>query len=157
MKKCADWKFLGLAFCLSALPLLAQTTLNISGKVTGSDGVGLEGVTVSLAGLKNTAVTGADGTYHLTGTATLTRFDGKGPNALSFNDHLLSFNVPSENTSVHVEVFNLVGKTLAVLVDGKLHKGNYRINPFAAGAIAHLDSHLAFLSVKIGSDAYTLK
>ncbi len=146
---------LGLAFCLFAFcaaPLFAQ--VNITGKVTDHLGKGVEGVLVSLKKQKASTLTAADGSYSLNGsTIGLVHLDGKGPGRLAFRNRLLEFSVEDADADVRIEAFDLSGKSVAVLLQGKLKRGAYHVDPFASDA----RSQVLLLSVRIGSDAFTLK
>ncbi len=143
---------LTLGFLISGVS--AQDVVDITGKVTDQTGKGLQGVTVILKILKTSATTGSDGTYRLTSTSSaLKRQFLSGASGPAFDNRVLKFNVLDANTDVLIKVFNLLGKPVASLVNGKLAKGSYRINPFVPG----VNSQIAFLSIKIGKAAYTLK
>lgn len=139
---------------LYAQKVSAQAAINITGKVTGTDGLGIPGVLISLKGQKASTLTGADGTYTLTDKSTGIKAKGSFPASdLSFKNRWLDFNIAEDGTPVQIRIFNLMGRLEATLFDGALSKGSHRINPFAMAR----PSQLAFLSVKIGKEEHTLK
>jgi hypothetical protein len=141
-----------LAALALALPAAAQP--NITGKVTDPSGKGIAGVTVSLRKGKASAVTGADGSYVLDGTTFLARLDGTGPGKLAFRDRRLAFQVQGATQRVRIEAFDLGGRSLGRLMDAELAPGSYAVDPFSAAAAG---DRLLLLSVRLGSDAYSLK
>lgn len=143
---------LGMALWLAAIPALAQ--VNLTGKVVGSDGKGIPGVQVRLKSLKLTALTDADGAYRLDGNSgILSRSQGNAPVTPAFRRGRLEFGVAADRADVRIQAFDLAGKPVRSLVDARLEKGSYRIDPFPAGS----EAGLAFLRVRIGSESHTLK
>ena len=142
-----------LLLCL-ALGLPAAAQVAITGKVTDHTGKGLAGVLVTLKKNKASTLTAADGTYSLDGSTTgLARLDGTGPSALSFRDRRLEFRVDVPSLHARIEAFDLSGRSVAVLMDAELSRGEYRVDPFAAAT----GSGMLLLSVRLGADAFSLK
>lgn len=139
---------LGLALCL---PAAAQVA--ITGMVTDHTGKGIAGVLVTLKKNKASTLTAADGTYSLDGTTGLARLDGTGPGGLAFRNRRLEFRVEAASLRARVEAFDLSGRSVAVLMDAELSRGEYRVDPFAAAA----GSRLLLISVRLGADSYSLK
>ena len=141
---------------LAATHTLAQVSINITGKVVDPTGKGLAGVTVTLKKNKSTTLTGPDGTYRLDGSSSLVRsLDGKGPAGLMLRGRMLEFRIDEGEADVRIDIHDLAGKSLATLVDGRLARGNHRVDPFAAAASS--GSRMVLLTLRIGQDAYTLK
>lgn len=140
--------------CVTSTSALAQVDINISGKVVDATGKGLAGVTVTLKKNKSTTLTGPDGTYRLDGTSSLVRsLDGKGPAGLMLRSRMLEFRVDETEADVRIDLHDLAGHSLATLVDGRLPRGNHRVDPFAAAT----RSQMVLLTVRIGQDSYVLK
>jgi hypothetical protein len=141
------------ALALSAAwPALAQ--ISLSGRVTDVSGKGIAGVTVALRKAKVSALTAADGSYTLDGTAALMRLDGGGPGGLAIRDGRLEFRVEGAKQKVRIRAFDLAGRPAGVVLEGELGRGTYRVDPFAA---AGSGERLRLLSVRIGPDAYVLE
>ncbi|MBW8889081.1 MAG: hypothetical protein JF616_15110 [Fibrobacteres bacterium] len=147
-------KSVGYVLCLFCISPLAQTRIDISGKVTDQTGKGLAGVTVTLKINKASANTAADGAYHLDGSSSnAIRPAKQGTPVLAFNDRMLEFTVPDDYDEVRIAIHDLTGRSIASVLDSRLAKGSYRINPF----VADLESRLAILSVKIGAESNSMK
>lgn len=147
-------KSVGYSLCLLCVSPFAQAAFNISGKVTDQTGKGLAGVSVILKIRKTSTITADDGTYHLAGpAANLAHRADPGPAGIVFDNRILAFNVPGAYADVRIALYDLAGKRIASVLDARLAKGGYRINPFVAGP----ESRLAFLSVKVGAETRTLK
>lgn len=145
---------LGYVLCLLCVSPFAQAAFNISGKVTDQTGKGLAGVSVVLKIRNASTTTAADGTYHLDGSsANRVRAADPGPAGVAFDNRILAFNVPDAYADVRIALYDQTGRRIASVLDSRLAKGGYRINPF----VADLKSRLAFLSVKIGAETHTLK
>jgi hypothetical protein len=88
---------------LSALPAAAQ--LNLTGKVTGTDGKGIPGVLVKLKSLKISTLTDAEGAYKIdASTASLERLPGNAPVTPAFRAGRPEFGLFRDESAVRIGV-----------------------------------------------------
>jgi len=143
-------------FCiilLLGLSVNAQTTINLSGKVSNKAGNPIAGATVTLVKQKLNATTGADGAYSITGTTTSalpllmpqnrTIFMGK---------DFLQFSLPY-SSPVKIEIFDLKGNLLEKKLIRNAAAGFYRYNLEGNSHAANL----LLIRASIGQDAATFQ
>ena len=104
---------------LAAVSVGMAQSVNISGKVTTTAGVGIAGAVVKLEKGGQTATTGANGNFTLTGVATgITGHSNQTlPHNLSATIHngLLCVNI-AEKSALEITAFDLNGKTLSTVL-----------------------------------------
>ena len=134
-----------------------QSAVDISGTVNDSKtGAPVAGAKVYLAlNPTVTTMTGADGSFKLTGNAAVgIRAGVSAKSQMAFNGKRLDFTVASENTPVTAELFNFRGEKVRTLVDMSASRGSYSVNTQAPG----LGGGVYFLRARVGktSAAYRL-
>jgi hypothetical protein len=116
--------------------------IDLTGTVkTASTKAAIAGARVSLYGHPDVvAVTDAAGAYHLTSTdvrhfRSVARDIVKTP---FFMQNNLFFGIANSGEQATIGLYNLSGRLVATLVDARLCRGNYRINPFSAACAAQV-------------------
>jgi hypothetical protein len=109
-------------------------TINLTGTIKDSSTQkGIGGALVSLIGLSLSTTTDTKGVYSLTSSSVRSV---KNQNPLNqspiFRSNILFFGVPENDQRVRLEIYDLSGRCIASLLNEKLSRGLYRINPFAS-------------------------
>jgi hypothetical protein len=139
---------LGVILAASALSVVAQTSVNLSGTVTDSAGVPVSGAVVQLQRGGLSAVSAVDGKFTLTGTTALgsTPFSESQP---SLRQGALRLSIPSR-TEVAVRVFGTRGEEMASFTR-RLEAGSHGLALPATG------TGMRFLSVTLGDQETWLR
>lgn len=159
MLKPATAPAIALAFGILAHPLIAQTELNLSGKITDPTGNGVPGVAVSLKKLGRSTVSAADGTYRLDSqSAALDPSWAHAPADLVLRQGRLEFRLPADGLEVRVTLHDLSGRLLASVAESRLDQGSHRLDLGPALEAAGFGrSRIGLLRILIGADAFAAK
>ncbi len=115
---------------------------------------GVPGAQVMLPAANITETTNAAGVCSL---STPVRFFAMSPHAIlktpSFRRDMLTFGVVPAGERVRIDVYNVMGRSVACLLDRTLESGNYQINPY----LSTLSSQIYFVKIQAGAQAAMLK
>jgi hypothetical protein len=152
MKKPVILLLLGIGYM--AQPF-SSPSINLIGRVVTVDSVGVAGATVKLTAAGIETTTDSSGAFRLVADPTGHPITAAGfkPVPTSFNGRVVSFGIAEEAT---MEVYNALGKRIAVPVKKQFTIGNYAFNPFASTAVP-LSSGLYVLRVRIGNEVRHFK
>lgn len=134
-----------------AFTAYGQNAVDISGSVSDSkSGSPVAGAKIALALNPDVNTTsGADGSFHLTGNATVGVRSGaaaaKVP--MAFKGSRLDFHVAADNTPVSISVYDFSGSKVMGLAQTSVARGNWSINAAPAG----LARGIYFIRARIGS------
>ena len=140
------------AICLGATLCTAQT-INISGIVKDTDGVGISGATVKLEVADISTTTGTDGSFTLTNGSTQIQPDlirsATATNPIQINNGKISFTL-SENTNVVISIHDVGGR--------RIYNSN---RTYGSGTHAieapEQSTGIYIYKVNIGNEAYSFK
>ncbi len=138
---------------LGSASLIAGAEINLTGKITGSDGKGIPGVQVLLKQARLAATTDADGAYKL--DANSVRLSGSArpiPGEPCIRGGELEFSVTAEAGSADIRAYDLFGRPAGTLLRGALKPGAYRL-PLPAG----MGASMLFLRARIGTRSQVLR
>jgi hypothetical protein len=148
-------RFISALLAAGFLFAVCGQTVYLTGTVKDSSTQkGIGGASVSLKGLPLSTVTDANGEYSLTGSSV--RFPHSS-NTLRyspvFRNNTLLFGVAENDQRIRLEIYDLSGRRIASLVDEKLVRGFYRINPFAKAQAGRV----YLVKIQIGDQTEILK
>ena len=129
----------------------AMAEINLTGKVTGTDGKGIPGVKVAMKHLNYYALTDADGKYKLDATALPIR-DRARAGEPALRGGSVSFSVAADGTPVDIRAFDFFGRPAGVLHHGPLAAGGYALRLPEGQA-----SSLLFVRATIGDHSHVLR
>jgi hypothetical protein len=155
MRRCLHQTFV-ILFAGFFLSSIHAQTVNLSGVVKdASTQQGISGATVKLVGLKDSTTTDAGGAYLLTGSA-VRFFRSMGPQFLTtphFTGTSIVFGIVDNAAQVRADIYDLSGRHVASLLDKKIERGTYRINPY----LSTLSGQIYFAKIRTGSKTTMLK
>jgi hypothetical protein len=146
--------------CLSILILISialpQSIIQISGKVITTDSIPISGAVVELKKNEVNSTTDSLGKFILIDTLSQPTVLSKSVIDLSpsfyISQNHLNLNLQRE-TTISIEVYDITGKKINVLISGRFKTGNYSI-PIT---LKNLPSQVYFLRLKFGSNVEYLK
>jgi hypothetical protein len=138
---------------LFLLPLQAPSAeLDLTGKVIGTDGKGIPGVQVILKGQRRSTLTDAEGQYKLDATSTRVEGRARVGAAPALKAGRLAFSLVGGSGPVEIRAFDLSGKLLGTLVEGRLEAGRYDLT-----LPAYPGSAMVFLKAEMAGRRYVLR